>query len=259
MHGDNSFITLTHREDTIPLSSGSHGVPALPTLNPKLLQDWLKRFRKAIEPSRIRYFAVGEYGDETQRPHYHVALFGFPSCRRGGTKRKYGLYGPLLWSGCCPSCSLVGETWGHGDVHLGTLALESAQYLAGYVTKKMTSQDDPRLDGRHPEFSRQSLRPGIGHSSLHEIAHTLLGLATREADVPSALRHGGRLLPLGRYLRRELRALVGMEKTSPSVLTPEGATLHRLSLPSPLTQEQKAQRLLNLESKTRIQRKGKPL
>ena len=89
----------------------------------------------------------------------------------------------------------------------------------------MTARDDMRLLGRHPEFARQSRRPGVGHGALHEIASEWLrlDLATREADVPSALRHGGRLLPLGRYLRRELRSLVGMEKEAPKSTLDEAA------------------------------------
>lgn len=112
---------------------------------------------------------------------------------------------------------MVGETWTFGDVDLGTLGTESAQYICGYVTKKMTAKDDTRLYGRHPEFARMSNRPGIGRPAMDAVANTYkhFDLASREADVPAALRHGGRLLPLGRYLRRELRALVGMEKEAP--------------------------------------------
>lgn len=81
----------------------------------------------------------------------------------------------------------------------------------------MTSKDDPRLAGRHPEFARMSLRPGIGADALHDVASALLefNLEDRMADVPSALRHGGRLLPLGRYLRMKLRHLVGKDEKAP--------------------------------------------
>lgn len=224
-HESNAFLTLTYSDENLPIvksglsSDPSTGVSA--TLNPKHLQDWLKRFRKAIEPSKIRFYAVGEYGDETQRPHYHVALFGYPSCSRGqtgyGQSQRKGI---PAWERCCAHCRLVGETWGLGSVYLGALETSSAQYVAGYVTKKMTSKSDARLNGRHPEFARMSNRPGIGHDFMHEYASELmkLNLEDREADVPSALRHGSRLLPLGRYLRRKLRTMVGKDEKTPEAV-----------------------------------------
>ena len=82
----------------------------------------------------------------------------------------------------------------------------------------MTRTDDPRLGDRHPEFSRMSLRPGIGADMMHEYASSLLQFDLVDAaqgDVPSSLRHGSRTLPLGRYLTRRLRTLVGKEANAP--------------------------------------------
>jgi len=165
---------------------------------------------------RFRYFLVGEYGDETFRPHYHAALFGFATCVRGRTKRWPGSM-RSDWSNCCSICKLVGDSWGHGDVDLGMLETASASYLAGYVTKKMTMRDDYRLLGREPEFARMSLRPGLGADFMHEVASTLLqfNLDQSQADVPSALRHGNRELPLGRYLRKKLRSYIGKDVKTP--------------------------------------------
>lgn len=81
----------------------------------------------------------------------------------------------------------------------------------------MTSSDDPRLNGRHPEFCRMSLRPGIGADFMHEVASSVLefDLDKLQGDVPSSLRHGSRIMPLGRYLRRRLRKLVGKDESAP--------------------------------------------
>lgn len=221
LHTDNSFITLTYEDKKLPRVSTN----SLPTLDPKHLQNWLKRLRKEIVPLRIRYYACGEYGDETQRPHYHVALFGYPGCSRGRTLRRVESSSRPVWEQCCASCRMVGKTWGLGDIDIGTLALDSAQYVCGYVTKKMTAKDDTRLYGRYPEFARMSNRPGLGFGALQPVADqwNSLNLASSEADVPAALRHGGRMLPLGRYLRRELRALVGMEKEAPEATLQEAS------------------------------------
>lgn len=110
-----------------------------------------------------------------------------------------------------------------GNIDLGTLETNSAQYIAGYVTKKMTRKDHPDLEGRHPEFGRQSLRPGIGADMIPDIASTLLtfNLDTTQADVPSALRHGSRNLPLGRYLKKKLRKEIGKDEKAPQAVIDE--------------------------------------
>lgn len=104
-----------------------------------------------------------------------------------------------------------------GNIFIGELNEKSAQYIAGYTVKKMTAADDRRLEGRYPEFARMSLKPGIGAGLVHEIASTWLqhDLDECETDVPGALRHGSKLMPLGRYLKRKLREAVGREVTTP--------------------------------------------
>lgn len=216
MYKDNTFATLTYNDSSLPiLSSASHG--SLATLAPEHLRDFLKRLRKKHSPARLRFFAVGEYGGETFRPHYHLAIFNFPNCLRGQT----GL-GKLRpnWSECCPVCQMVGETWGKGNVFLGTLEADSCQYVAGYVTKKMTHRQDPRLKGREPEFARMSNRPGIAADFMWETAsaHLQFNLDHREADVPVALRHGSRQKPLGRYLRKKYRTYIGKDEKTPQAV-----------------------------------------
>lgn len=198
---DNCFLTLTYDEKHAP-KNGS--------LNPKHLQDFLKRFRKSVSPLKVRYFGVGEYGDTTERPHYHLALFGYPTCRRGST-----LIRPDRE--CCSVCTFVKRSWTFGNVYLGRLERESAGYIAGYVTKKLTRADDERLRGRHPEFARMSNRPGIGADMMDEVASTMLAVENLDdiEDVPSALRHGSKLMPLGRYLRRRLRSRIGRSVDTP--------------------------------------------
>lgn len=81
----------------------------------------------------------------------------------------------------------------------------------------MTRADDPRLNGRHPEFCRMSLRPGIGAMSTVQLVQVAerYGLFTDGGDVPTSLRHGRKLLPLGRYLRRRIRREMGLDENAP--------------------------------------------
>lgn len=107
--------------------------------------------------------------------------------------------------------------WGHGNIELGKLDDGGAEYVAGYTIKKMTAADDVRLVGRHPEFARMSLRPGIGMGALDKLAETIIkfNLDKRQADVPVSLAHGRKQLPLGRFLRRKLREKLGRDPKTP--------------------------------------------
>lgn len=160
----------------------------------------------------MRFYGIGEYGDERGRPHYHAMLFNFPTC-------VYGDSGLDQTNTCgCRVCQLVSSTWRFGRVHVGTVEARSAYYIAGYTLKGMFRFDDPRLKGRYPEFSRKSLKPGIGALALPTIAdalreHQVLAL---EGDVVGALRHGKKILPIGPYLRRKLRAEFGLDEAAPA-------------------------------------------
>lgn len=190
-HADSSFITLTYDEQHYP-PTGS--------LSIRDYQLFLKRLRKRW-PTPIRYFFVGEYGEHTQRAHYHAALFGVPP----------------------EATSIVNESWRKGFVYAGDLTKDSASYIAGYVTKKMTRHDDPRLLGRYPEFARMSLKPGIGAIAIDDIANSLFTdagceLIIREGDAPSQLQHGLKKMPLGRYLKGKLREALNIPEEEAKAL-----------------------------------------
>lgn len=139
----------------------------------------------------------------------------------------------------------------------------------------MTGKDDVRLKGRFPEFCRMSLRPGIGFNALDDVASSLLehNLEGAIDDVPSVLRHGMRQLPLGRYLRRRLRVLIGRSPDTPEVvlakMAEEVRSLHESSRSAPQGWRQKEFSRLaveasegefrNFEARRRIFEKGKKL
>lgn len=198
-YGDNAFVTLTYSEENLPADLSVHSY---------IMSAFIKRLRKHHK-AKFRYFGCGEYGDESGRPHYHLALFNFPACVYGRTRHHV--------EDCCYVCTLVKRAWTVGRIEVGLLTPNSMAYVAGYINKKMTRDDDPRLEGRRPEFARMSLRPGIGHGMMHDLASTLMeyGLDEKLADVPAVLQHGTTTYPLGRYLRRTLRSLLGRDKNTP--------------------------------------------
>lgn len=199
-HGNSCFVTLTYENGSVPGN-----------LVKSDYQDWLKRLRKAIAPSRVRYFIAGEYGDISGRPHFHAAIFGLDSYTAGGGDGRGGV---------------VQRTWGKGFTFVGELSWESASYIAGYITKKVGSH----LERDVKEFSRMSLRPGIGAGAMEDVARALssdagLDSIVRNFDVPGVLKHGKRMLPLGRYLRRQLRGQLGFASKDTPV---EAARLYAL-------------------------------
>lgn len=205
LHPFSCVIGLSYDDKFLPRSEDGRGI-----LVPKQLQDWLKRFRAAYSPNKIRFYACGEYGDESWRPHFHCVVFNYPNCLYGESRyQKYRV------KDCCVHCDFIRDTWGKGLVHLMELNDHTAQYCAQYVTKKLTDVGHPALKGLPPEFARMS--QGIGKLAMWEVASTLLefNLVDTQDDVPSSLRHGTRLLPLGRYLRKELRKMVGRDEKAP--------------------------------------------
>lgn len=184
-HSVSSMVTLTY-------------AVTVPSLVPRDLVLFLKRLRKRY-PRPLRYYGVGEYGDRFFRPHFHLALFGHDP----------------------QDVEAISLTWGLGGVHVCELNNDTAQYLTGYVTKKIGQQDwRIERDDLHPEFARMSRRPGLGAHALRVVAESLMSYGgaaalAEQGDVPSSIKVGGKTFPLGRYLRGELRTLVGWPKAAP--------------------------------------------
>lgn len=207
---DNAFVTLTY----------AWNFPPAP-LAPRDMQLFIKRLRKrfyALTGRKFRFFGVGEYGENSGNPHFHFALFNFPTCayRRSRYNKRI--------TNCCVWCDMVRDCWGKGFVYLGEVENDSAGYIAQYVTKKMTVIDHPWLQGRHPEFARMSLKPGIGAGAMFDVAHTLLcyqNTLDTLSDVPGELRIGPAVRPLGRYLKKHLRKAVGRDEKAPDSVLQE--------------------------------------
>lgn len=242
-HKHNSFITLTYDDDHLQ----EH-------VEVRELQLFFKRLRKKI--GKFRYYAVGEYGERTLRPHYHIAAFGVETCLRGQTDLRKRI--------CCEVCSRIESCWQKGAVQVARLEPASAAYIAGYVTKKI--RNAPGVGSLlKPEFQRMSLKPGLGLSAMHDVANVLLTheLEKTLEDVPVFLSHGEAHFPLGKYLRKNLRRMIGRsEKCPQSVLDKmegemrplrESAFLASASLSKAIVLANKG-RLASFESKRKIKK-----
>lgn len=150
MHDFSSFVTLTYDDPFVD-----------PSLNYRQFQKFMYRVRKRF--GRVPFFASGEYGETTWRPHFHALLFGvrFPDMVPCGRD----LY----------TSKTLQKLWGHGFVSIGDVTLQSAAYVAGYCLKKVNGAQAIEhysktnlLTGEcvqlTPEFGRMSLRPAIGYN-----------------------------------------------------------------------------------------------
>lgn len=203
-HKENCFVTLTYDDKNMPRE-----------LVKSDLQKFFKRLRARFNGVGIRFFAVGEYGDKTWRPHYHASLFGLSGRTDVISATAYKHWG---------DARIINEAWGKGYILCAEFNDLTASYVAGYTVKKMTQKPDKRLQGRAPEFARMSLRPALGTAAMTTVASSLLntGLSWRDGDVPPMLKIGKRHIPLGRTLLQKLRTAAGF---SPEYIAELKATI----------------------------------
>lgn len=145
LHKDKWFLTLTYDDTNNP-----------GTLIKKDLQLFMKRLRKRLNEKKIRYYAVGEYGENTARPHYHAILF---NCDEADLEiRTEQLPGgkTRLISGLCE------KIWPVGYNVMGSVTIESIQYVAGYVHKKLYGKDK-YPEGITPPFALMSKLIGYNY------------------------------------------------------------------------------------------------
>lgn len=140
-HNTAVFTTLTYDDDHLPL-----------TLQKQALPLWIRALRKHKGTKSLRFFACGEYGERTQRPHYHAILFG----------------------ASLADAQLIEQKWPHGHTRTENATPDRVAYTAGYCQKKIGyrrhahERTDP-LTGEvyewQPPFKLMSRRPGIGNKA----------------------------------------------------------------------------------------------
>ena len=156
MHKQSAFVTLTYNDANLPKDA---------SLKKSDVQGFIKRLRRNLEYEnpdlKIRFYLSGEYGDDKDRPHYHVLIFGygFPDkCYWNKSPKGHNLYRSNFLEKC----------WKLGYSDIGDIQINSAAYVAGYIRKKINGDKaEQHYNGRTPEFSLQSSSPGIGASWYH--------------------------------------------------------------------------------------------
>jgi len=161
------FITLTYADENLKYGE-TH-----PTLVKSDLQNFLKRLRKRIHPNKIRYYAVGEYGTRTLRPHYHIIMYNLPR----------------------DMVEAIQLSWQNGFVQIGTVNRGSIHYVTKYHVNK-----NIHPEGSEPSFAVMSRKPGIGLNYVHKYQSYHDG----EIDRCFLLHPGGIKSRLPRYYKDRL-------------------------------------------------------
>lgn len=161
------FLTLTYDDEHVPFTEDDLGEFGALSLRKRDLQLFFKRLRKAYKGLELRYYAVGEYGSKTFRPHYHAIIFGLnPEDIFANQPYKKNELGDLLYM----SKWLQEDVWKNGICTYSEVNWKTCAYVARYVQKKIFRGYDLFVDkfGAEPEFSVMSRRPGLGAYYLDE-------------------------------------------------------------------------------------------
>lgn len=166
------FLTLTYDSRFVPIKPSG-----LLDLRKRDLQLFFKRLRKSQcgnGPSPIKYYACGEYGGRTSRPHYHIILFN-------------------------AKLELINAAWNLGGIFYGQVSGASVGYCLKYMCKNK-KQMKSWLQGRQREFALMS--KGLGVSYLSEV-----NCNWHIADINNRMYcniDGGKKISMPRYYKEKL-------------------------------------------------------
>lgn len=135
-----------------------------------------QKFKINFRHTNLRFYMAGEYGEQTKRPHYHAAIFGYDFPDKKHWRQTRG--GPLYTS------TRLDKLWRKGFTTIGELTFESAAYIARYITSKISGtspeakakakakyeyiDEHGEIKQRKKEYNRMSLRPAIGATWLQK-------------------------------------------------------------------------------------------
>lgn len=161
------FCTLTYDEDNIPPCG---------LLRKKDLQDYFKRLRHHED---FTYYAIGEYGTTTHRPHYHFVIF-FKSIDTNSSPLDY--------------YNLLCENWHYGFSAPARVTYRRLNYVLHYHTR-------PKIVNGKQTF--QCFSKGMGIDFLNEEMISYL-----ETTGQTTVRdYNGNVYVVPRYYRKKLTQL----------------------------------------------------
>lgn len=186
----NYFVTLTYDEEHVPVldhieyeevykvheevierkeitieNDGTWGF----SLAPQHMITFLNSLRKYFERKGhkgIKYFYCGEYGETTQRPHYHIILLNCPL----DITQFYDTHIDNNYKAHWKSKEIE-RFWNKGMMDLAECEWSCIAYVARYCTKKLDFSGDKRFylnQGLIPEYVRMSKGIGFDYFRQHK-------------------------------------------------------------------------------------------
>ena len=171
------FVTLTYKDDTIPWTEAGQ------TLYKRDLQLFIKRLRRIDETSKgpnkkdsegrkIKYYAVGEYGGRTDRPHYHLILYNVLD--------KESIY----------------KAWTLGAIHIGDSCNDKTMaYCAKYIDKPNEQITEEGIERKFSLMSKGLGKEYLTHARLEKL---------RGVDGTTYINRNGYDKVLPRYYKRKV-------------------------------------------------------
>lgn len=199
------FMTLTYEE--APLSFNGHMSLHRPDLTnffkklrhycPKI--PYIKKDGTTGYKSDIKYYAVGEYGTNFLRPHYHVIIFNTPL--------------PLLQK----PAKIQKQIWQHGHVDIAPCNIRTVSYVANYL---MSGNFEPERDDddRVYPFATMSKNLGLNYLTPAIVKYHV------ENMVNVITRPGGQIQQLPRYYKKKI-----FSKTERTQLAEEAKAVNNLN------------------------------
>lgn len=177
------FLTLTFSTKKVPIT-----LSGFMSLDKTVLQKFFKRLRK-LNPVGIKYYAVGEYGEKTMRPHYHVILFN-------------------------AELATIQPAWNLGEIHYGEVNGASIGYTLKYMSK-VPKIPMHRNDDRLREFSLMS--KGLGSNYLTDAM-----VKWHEADIYERMYcnvQDGKKIAMPRYYKDKIYTMEQREHIAANMVT----------------------------------------
>lgn len=167
LHKKSVFLTLTYNNESVPITA-----KGFMSLQKQDFQKFVKRLRKRTGCKTIKYYACGEYGTNTWRPHYHAIMFDV-------------------------SHEDIAACWTLGNIDVRQVNSNTIAYTLKYVSKEarvpLHANDD-----RKPEFSLMSKNMGLNYLSPQMVKWH------KENEASYVVLEGGYTKSLPRYYRDKI-------------------------------------------------------
>lgn len=176
------FVTVTYDENHVPTVVDKDTGEICQVLRKSDIQSYIKRLRTY---SNLRFFCVGEYGEKSKRPHYHLLIFDFNPKVRNGEYHLDQILLQRMWKDNNDNMM--------GYVSVGNVEIASIHYCTKDMMKEQTKNAVCGVRG----FRLMSTKPAIGSRAL-----SYLGNEKENKDFTVSLN--GNRVNMPRYYREKL-------------------------------------------------------